>query len=41
MSSEHSSTFAPNCLDVESFLMGPIWSSDDANATNPYLETNP
>ena len=21
--------------------MGPIWSSDDANATNPYLETNP
>ena len=24
-----------------SFVIGPIWSSDDANATNPYLETNP
>ena len=24
-----------------SFAIGPIWSSDDANATNPYLETNP
>ena len=24
-----------------SFVIGPIWSSDDANATNPYLDTNP
>ena len=22
-------------------MIGPIWSSDDANATNPYLETSP
>ena len=24
-----------------SFVIGPIWSSEDANATSPYLDTNP
>jgi len=28
-------------LSVTSFVIVPIWSSDDANATNPYLDTNP
>ena len=28
-------------LSLTSFVIGPIWSSDDANATNPYLETSP
>ena len=26
---------------VTSFVIGPTWSKDDANATSPYLETNP
>jgi hypothetical protein len=26
---------------VISLVMGPIWSSDEANATRPYLDTNP
>lgn len=24
-----------------SFVIGPIWSSDEANATSPYLDTSP
>ena len=28
-------------LSFTSFVIGPIWSNEDANATNPYLETNP
>ena len=28
-------------LSFTSLVIGPIWSSDDANATKPYLETKP
>ena len=28
-------------LSVTSFVIGPIWSNDDAKATSPYLETSP
>ena len=30
-----------SALSVTSFVRGPIWSSDEANATRPYRETRP
>ena len=34
-------TFNNIAASVTSLVRGPIWSNDEAKATNPYLETKP